>query len=225
MGSKKSSQPAPQPVVSVPQAPTMGQNIQEYIKYYPELFELQQKYSPQEAQLDLELMQDYGPQYADYLAQEQQRLTPYTYGLQEQLAQMASENAGGQLPPALQNAYLDQYRAEIGQNVGSPIGADYVSNNLARTAEDYRRNYQNLGLSLLGRTPSSSYAPSTPQFENPIGGFGFGDLAKINAQNYGTYVGGLTNVPYYTQAPQSGFNWGGAISSGLGAARTIGSFF
>ena len=94
-----SSQPqGPAPVAQVPQAPTYGASVKDYVDNYPQLFALQQKYAPQEAQQQLDLLNQYGPELTKYYTDEQQRLTPYTYGLQEQLAQQASEGSQGNIP-------------------------------------------------------------------------------------------------------------------------------
>lgn len=212
-GGSKNSQPAPQPVAQVPQPPTYAQSVKDYVDNYPQLFSLQQKYAPLEAEQQLNLLNEYGPQLTDYYVQQQKELTPYTYGLQEQLAQLASENSSAPIPDSLRNMYLDQYRAEVGQNAGSPIGADYVGNNLARAGEDYRRYYQNLGLSLLNKIPAQANTAATPNIANTSAGL---PAALGYAQgNYGNYIGGITNVPYYTNAPKngSGMNIGGVLGS------------
>lgn len=216
-GGKKSSAPAPAPapVVQVPQAPTYAQSVKDYVDNYPQLFNLQKQYGPQEAQLQLDLLKQYGPELSNYYSEEQQRLTPYTYGLQENLAKIAQDNMMGGIPDALRNSYLDQYRAEIGPNAGSPIGADYVSNNLARTAQDYNQYYQGLGLSLIDKIPVTSNSPATINSPNTAGGL---PQALGYAQgNYGNYVQGITNIPYTngTASGGNGLNFGGI----LGAAQ------
>lgn len=239
MGSKKSSSPAPQPVVSVPSPPSMSQNISEYIQNYPKLFELSKQYGPQEAQLGLDLLKQFGPQYDAYESQQQKELTPYTYDLQESLAKLAGENMNADLPGKLRETYLDQFRSEIGPNVGSGIGAGYVSDNLARASEGYRNYYQNLGLSLINRVPVGSVSPTIPQFSNPVGNYGFGDLQGYNAQNYGNYVNALISQPFI-YGPQGsgksrfnttgaltggaqGYAYGGPVGAGIGAV--MGGFF
>jgi hypothetical protein len=167
--------------------------------------------------LNFDLLKQYGPSLSDYYSSEQQRLTPYTYGLQEQLAKIASDGSQGGIPSALQNSYLDKYRAEVGQNAGSPIGADYVSNNLARTAQDYNQYYQGLGLSLINKIPAQANTAST--INHPNTATGLSGALGYNQANYGNYVGGVASIPY-TNGMQNngntGFNFGGI----LGAAQT-----
>lgn len=225
MGGKGGGQQQPQAAVNIPARESYYDNILQYSKAYPEIFKLMQEYGPKEAELGLDLLQEFGPQYDQYAVQQQKELTPYTYGLQEQLAKLAFDNSGanpdsmgyGMVPSALKSAYLDQFRSEVGPNAGSGIGADYVSNNLARVSEDYKGHYQNLGLSLLGRIPNQ--APSTPSFSNPASGLG--NALNYNASTYGNYVQGLTNVPYYYPKKGGMFNSGGMMS-GAGAGALAG---
>lgn len=207
---------APQPVAQVPQPPTYAQSVKDYVDNYPQLFALQEKYGPLEAQQQLDLLNKYGPELSNYYSEEQQRLTPYTYGLQENLAKIAQDNMMGGIPDALRTSYLDQYRAEVGQNAGSPIGADYVSNNLARTAQDYNQYYQGLGLSLINKIPAQANTAQT--INQPNTAAGLNNALGYNQGNYGNYVQGITNVPYTNgmQSGGNGFNFGGI----LGAAQT-----
>lgn len=213
--------PAPQPVAQVPQPPTYAQSVKDYVDNYPQLFELQKKYAPLEAQQQLDLLNQYGPELSNYYSEEQKRLTPYTYGLQENLAKVAQDNMMGGIPDSLRNSYVDQYRAEVGPNAGSPIGADYVSNNLARTAQDYNQYYQGLGLSLINKIPASSNTPSTINSSNTAAGLP--QALGYNQGNYGNYAQGITNVPYTNGMVNggSGLNFGGI----LGAAQTGMQFY
>lgn len=220
MGSKKSSSP-PQPAYQVPQPPTAAQNMQDYIANYPKLFELQKEYDPQLAQQQLDLLTEFGPQYDQVLNEQQKAISPYTYGLTEQLAKIASEGMEGGANNQFQRQYLDQLRAEVGGNAGSGIGADYVSRGFNQQNEDFKRYYQNLGTSLIGRMPLT--AGTTPQFQQAGGQYGFGDFANNQQQGYNTYVGGLSNQQFYGgKAPSSGgFNWQGA----LGGLSSLGGMF
>jgi hypothetical protein len=221
---KKESAPAPQPVAQVPQAPTYAQSVKDYVDNYPQLFALQEKYAPLEARQQLDLLNQYGPELSDYYSQEQQRLTPYTYGLQENLAKIAQDNMMGGIPDALRSSYIDQYRAEVGQNAGSPIGADYVSNNLARTAQDYNQYYQGLGLSLINKIPAQANTAQSINSSNTAGGLQ--NALGYNQGNYGNYVQGITNVPYTNgmYGGSNGLNFGGQLGSAASGAMAGSSF-
>lgn len=219
MGKKET--PQPQALTSVPSAPTFSDQISEYMANYPKLLQLQQQYGPQLAQMDLDLTKQFSPQYSDFLNSEQQRLTPNTFGLQEQLAKLAADNMGGGLPDGLRSSYVDQLRAEIGPNAGSGIGGDYVSTNLLKLGENYRNYYQNLGLSLLSRSPINQ--PAQPNFQNPVGNFGIGDLANFNLGGYQSYLSGTVNQPFYVPGGGTGGSMLGGAASGAASGAIAGS--
>lgn len=212
---------APQSAYQVPQQPIAAQNMQDYITNYPKLFELQQQYDPKLAQQQLDLLREFGGQYDQVLNDQQKEIAPYTYGLQERLAKIASDGMMAGPTGAFQRAFLDQLRAEVGPNAGSGIGGDYVSRGFNQQNEDFKRYYQNLGTSLIGRMPLT--AGTTPQFQQAGGQYGFGDFANNQQQGYNTYVGGLSNQQFYGgKAPSSGgFNWQGA----LGGLSSLGGMF
>jgi hypothetical protein len=208
----------PQPAVNVPQPPSYGQQLSDYIKNYPKLFQLEKEYGPQEAALTLDILKQYGPEYNQFLKQQQEQLSPETAQIQEGLAGLVNQNAGygdnvNGVPRALQSQYLDTLRAELGPNAGSGIGADYVSRGLAQLGEQYKQNYQNLGLSLLQRQPVQQAMSSVP-YQNPSAGLG--GALSYGANTYGSYTNALTQVPYYTQSSSSS-PWGSIIGGGLGA--------
>lgn len=217
MGSK--SAPAPQPVVNVPSPPTYGQQLSDYISNYPQLFNLEKQYSPQEAQLQLDILKQYGPEYSAEYQRQLQELYPVTSGLQEQLATLASQNMGASLPDSLKSQYQDQLRAELGSNVGSGIGSDYVSRNLINLGEDYKKYYQNLGLSLLGNQPLAQPTSQVP-YNSPASGLS-GALG-YGANTYGSYTQALVNQPFYFPAPKSSSGTASLIGGGIGAVA--GSF-
>lgn len=214
------SKSVPQPAAQVPQAPSYGAQLSDYISNYPKMYALEQEYGPKEAQLTLDLLKQYGPQYDQYLKEQQDAINPVTAGLQENLAKIAQDNMGGGLPDYLKNQYLDTLRSELGSNVGSGIGADYVSRNLASLGEQYRNNYQNLALSLINRTPVQSAMSNVP-YANPTSGFG--NSLNYGASTYGNYVQGLTSMPYYTNGGSSAGSTAGMLGAMLGG-NLLGSF-
>lgn len=210
----KKDEPQPQPLTSIPSPPSLSTSINDYIQNYPKIFDLEKQYGPQLAQMDYDLFKQYSPLYTQELANQQKQLNPITYGLQEQLAQIASDGMSGGIPSALKNSYLDQLRAEIGPNAGSGIGADYVSTGLLRLGEDYKNYYQNLGLSLLNRVPISS--PANPNFKSTNSLFDPTSAIQNNLGGYGSYVSGLVNQPYYMPSSRGGGGMGGGLGSALG---------
>lgn len=171
---------------SQPQAPSVSSSISDYVNSYPRLVQLESQYGPQLAAQDYSLAQQYAPQYAQLLKQVNQETYPETSGLQENMAKIASQNMSGDLPESLKKQYLDQFRSEVG-SPGSGISADYVSRNMINAAEDYKRYYQSLALSLAGRQPLvSSQVPnfkSTNSLMSPESALGF------NQGVYGSQAG------------------------------------
>lgn len=202
-----------------PPQPTYQQTIQDYINAYPQLFALQQQYAPQEAQQQADLFAQYGPQMAQTLYNTQDILNPGINNLTQQLTQQATQGASGNIPEAQRQAYLDQLRAELGSNAGSPIGADYVSRGLINQNEQYRQYYQNLGLSLANRQPVGS--PQAPGYTNQLAQANVGNIGSFNAGNYSTYAGaarpqlGTYGTPNWILGLQAGLNAGGQIGGAM----------
>jgi hypothetical protein len=221
---------------------SLSSMVNDYGSVLPQLLQYQQQYAPQFTQADLALQQQYLPQYNDMYASEAKRLNPYTYGLQEQLAKQASEGSQNGMPAQLQNSYLNQLRGNVDPNVGSPIAGDYISNNLAQLGEQYRNTYQNLGISLLGKSASpmstQAYSPSLTS------SFDMGQSANADVSAYGAYNQALGNSYYVAPKAQSktsnvmgtigglygmaaGASLGGPMGAGVGymAGRSIGGMF
>jgi hypothetical protein len=126
----------------------------------------------------------------------------------------------------MKQSALDTFRSEIGSNVGSPIGAEYTSRNLAQLGEQYRNNYQNMGLSLLNKFPTQA---GSPNLASPAkSDYSLGAASGNAMQGYGMYQTALANS-YYQPAPKSN-PWGNMVGSlaqgfGMGAGSAIGSGF
>lgn len=204
MGGSPSTPPAP------PQPPSYAQQVNDYIGTLPSQISAMQQYGPQYAQADLALQQQYAPQYK----QIQDNLYPELTALRNQLTQQATVGAqNGGLTDAMKQQYQDQFRAEIGGNNGSGIGADYVSRNMVNQAQQYQQFNQNLGLSLIGAQPLYNQAQSTQAAQS----IGQGQNSALNygANTYGNYVGAYASMP-----GTGGGNLGGvgsALGMGLGA--------
>jgi len=185
MGGQK-EQEAVQPV-----APTAEQNAANYNTMLENQYQQQLKYAPLEAQQQFDLASQYALPYAQLQKDFQNELYPETAALQEQLAAIASERATGVLPENIQRQYQDQFRANLGTNVGSPIGADYVSRGMLGQQEDYNRYYQNLGMSLAGRQPLTQ--AQQPSFTNQMGQINPGQVMGFNQGIYGTQANIFNN--------------------------------
>lgn len=196
MGSTKISAPA------TPAAPTTAQNMQDYVANLPALYNAQLQYSPLFNQQDYEQTATYAP----LLKGIQDAMYPNTSALPEQLASQAS--AGGQngMPQYMKDMYADQMRAELGNQAGSGIGADYVSKGMVAQNEAYKQYYNNLGLSVAGLQPLSQ-SSQYQQAYNPSSTYTYGQVANNNMQGYGSY--------------SSAFS--GMQSAAMGARATLGA--
>lgn len=179
MGTTKIEQPTP------PAAPTTAQNMADYVNNYPAMMALEQKYNPEQAQLQYDLTKQFTPQYADLMKQTNESLYPGLAKLNETLTAQAQSGMESAVPESMKAQYLNQLRSEIGPNAGSGIGADYVSRNLINQGEQYKNYYQNMALSLTGRQPLTQ--AQSPAFQNVGDGYNFGQVAGNNMQGYGSY--------------------------------------
>ena len=171
-------QPAP------PATPSASASIQEYIQNQPELFKLQQQQAPQEAQLQLELLQNYGTQFGQATKAAQEALNPETSAIQEELAGTARERMAGGLSEEERAQFLSDFSGQLGTNIGSPIGAMATSRGLMLASQQRQREGENLGLSLAGRQQLA--APQAPTVNNLSGSLTPGQVLGFNQGVYGT---------------------------------------
>lgn len=180
-----------------PSAPTVAGSLADQKEFAKAQYELGLQYNPQLAAQDFALSSEYAPKYQQLMQQTEAAAYPYTAGLQEQLAKRASEGIGGSLTDQMQQSYRDQLRSEIGPNVGSGIGADYVSRGMVDATQQYQRYYDDLGLSLTGRLPLSQ--AQNPQFRTAQQLADPNAIMGFNQGVYGTQ-GSIFNNMYSSQA-------------------------
>ena len=206
-GGEKIYQPTP------PAAPTSEQAIQAWIKGMPDIFRMQQEFAPQEAAQQVELAQQYARPLGVAYQQAQEAMYPGTTAVREQLTQQAQEGMAGDVPDWARQQYLSNVRAQLGEQAGSPIGADYLSTGMMQQQEDWRRHYQNLGLQLSGQ--QQQLQPQAPQATSYMGGFTPQGVGQQMQQGYSTYA--QASRPMALQQPNySGYLSGaGGFMSGL----------
>lgn len=206
-----------------PPQPSTAEGIKAYVDSLPALYEAQMKYAPLEAQQQLALAQQYALPLAQAYKSAQDSLYPHTSGLQEQLAKMASEGSTAQVPSWMKDQYHSDLNAQLGSNVNSGAGADYVSRGLMQQQQGYNQYYQNLGLSLAGRQPLAN--PSSPNYTNQLGNYTPGQGLQYSSQNYGTYAAG--SRPIVSQNQQGTPNWipgmqaAGSLMQGVGSLAAM----
>jgi hypothetical protein len=146
MGSTTTSTQAPAPQ-------NVQTSMQDYVNSLPALYQAQMQYEPQMQALNLAMLQQYGLPMGQAYQNINEALYPQTSAIQENLAGIANEGMSGQLPQWAQDQYRSEMNANLGNNVGSGIGADYASRGLMQQTQNWQQYYQNLGLSVAGRQP------------------------------------------------------------------------
>lgn len=206
-----------------PSAPTIAGSLADQKEFAKAQYELGLQYNPQLAAQDFALSQEYAPKYQQLMQQTEASAYPYTAGLQEQLAKRASEGIGGSLTDQMEQSYRDMLRSEIGPNVGSGIGADYVSRGMVDATQQYQRYYDDLGLSLTGRLPLSQ--AQNPQFRTAQQLADPNAIMGFNQGNYGTQASIFNNM-YNAQATLRGTNnaaMAGLLGGGIAGGSKMGA--
>ncbi len=160
MGSDETTLQAPTP----PTPPSATGGLEEYLQNLPQL---------------LSAEKEYGPQFAEVQKSIQDQLYPGVSALTPQLAERASTGITEAVPAWMRDQFRSDVNAQLGANVSSRIGADFVSRGLMQQQMDYNRYYENLAMSLSGRQPLTQGAPLTS-------GYTPQSIMGLNASNFGT---------------------------------------
>jgi len=215
MGSTKIEQP------SAPVAPSTSQSVQDWVANLPAIFAEQQRQAPLEAQQQLDLMKQFGVPLAQAGYDVQKALYPEVTALTEKLATTASQGMDSGLPDWAKQTYQDTYRAQLGDNALSGVGADYMSRGMMQQEKDWRDYYNNLGLTIAGRQPLMQ--PQAPQTSNYAGSFTPNSVMGYNSTNYQNYSNAYSDMYKSNAGFQGGNNelWAKMIGSGVGAAGAM----
>ncbi|KYK25701.1 hypothetical protein AYK26_07735 [Euryarchaeota archaeon SM23-78] len=143
--------------------------IREWVSSLPQVYETQMQYAPQEAAQQVQLAQQYALPMGQAMQQAMTGMYPETTALQEQLAQQAQAGMQAGVPDWMREQYLSNVRAQLGEQVGAGIGADYISRGLLQLNQDWQDYYRNLGLSVSGRQPLAQ--PTMPAYSNYMQGY------------------------------------------------------
>lgn len=214
-GTTKIEQPA------APAAPTVTSSLQDYITNYPQLFQLMQQYAPQEAQMNVDLTKQYAGDMGMALKTAQEAAYPEETKINNLLNAQVQEGMGSEIPQWMQDQYRSNMNAQLGNNVASPIGADYMSRGLLQQNQDWKQYYTNLGLSITGRQPV--YQANTPSYTNQLGNYTPTSVMNYNQGIYGTQAGMYNSqLNSATQMASQGNPWTNALGGIAGMG--IGSF-
>jgi hypothetical protein len=142
-----------------------AESIQAWVDAMPKVFQTEMQYAPQQAAQQVGLAQQYALPLAQAYQSANEVLYPGTSALQETMAGQAQQGmTATSMPDWMAKSYLDEMKANLGSNVSSPIGADYVSRGMQNQLFNQQKYYRDLGLSLAGRQPLAS--PTMPQTSN-----------------------------------------------------------
>lgn len=183
MGSTSIQQPTP------PAAPSVQDSAQAYAQSLPTIYNAQLQYQPAFEQQNLDLIKQYAPQYKAV----QDALYPELGQLDTSLTKQAAEGISGDLPDYMKQKYQDQFRAEIGDQNGSGIGADYVSRNMLAAGQQYQQYNQNLALTLTGRQPLYQANQMQPAY-NATQNYNYGTTSGFQSSGYGNYSNAYSNM-------------------------------
>ena len=137
------------------------------------------------------MVKRFAPQYK----QIQDALYPELANLDKTLTNQAQAGIESDMPEYMRQQYQDQFRAEVGGNAGSGIGADYVSRNMIAAGQQYKQSNQNLALSLTGRQALYQATPGGYQQNfNAANGYNYGATSSFQASGYGNYAGAYSNM-------------------------------
>lgn len=202
---------------TVPEAPTTESSMTDYINNYPRLMELMKQYAPQEAELNLSLAQQYAEPMGQALKTAQDAMYPEEAKMSAELYKQAQEGMQSEVPDWMRDEYLSNVRANLGTNIGSPIGAAETSRGLMGIKKDWQDYYRNLGLSFTNRQPV--FGAQNPQYTNQMAGYTPQGVMGFNQGVYGTQG----NI-YSTQSANANqaSPWASALAGVGGAA--LGAF-
>ena len=197
MGNTSIEQPSP------PAQPSTAQAINAWVKSMPQVYETQMKYAPLEAQQQVELAQQYAGPLGEAYLEAQKAMYPQMYDIEGQLAGQVKEGMQGGVPDWMRQEYLSNMRAQVGENALAGSGADYISRGLLQQNEDWRRYYQNMGLSMTNKQPVAT--AQQPQTSNYMVGYTPGANMNYMSSTYSPYASAYSSM-YGTNAQMSQFN-------------------
>lgn len=145
----------------LPQAPetqSYSEVLQDFIANRPELTQSDIQASQSLSQAQLDLIKQFAAPTGLALRSAQEEINPELAKLQKDLVGQVTQGLTGELPDILKDQYLSDIRANLGTNVGSPIGATALARELFGLGESRRQSFINPALSLLGKytTPQAT---------------------------------------------------------------------
>jgi len=159
-GGKDPGPPAAPPAPPSP-AETSAQAIQAQIDATPKIFETQKQFAPQFAQLELDQLQKFGPEFAKIATQIQDIAAPEISAAQESLTKFLSEGDEAEFQSLLPGLVDDVRSAQSARGIGavSPLGAIDEAVQIQRLKQSLKDRRLNIALSTAGRQPIAGISP------------------------------------------------------------------
>lgn len=203
---------------NTPQAPSTAQSIQDWINAMPQIMQAQSQYAPQEAQLQLQMAQQYSLPIAQAYKQAQDQLYPELAQARDLMINQAMEGMQNGLTDNERTMYQDYFNANLGSNVGSPVGARDLAQSMVGLETQRQDYYRNLASSMLGGQPV--YSAQSPMTSNYMSGFTPNSVMGYNASNYGSYADAYSKMYNSNANIRTSMNqmWGDIGSAVLGGA-------
>ena len=162
--------------------PTMLDIAQQFGPAAQEYFNTMKGLAPQEGQLGLDMLKQFGLPMAQERYNVANQLYPYTTGLQEKLAQQASEGINAGLTPNELRIVQDAIRGSLGSQATSGLGVNRLSGSILDSTRARQSQYQNMGMQLTGRMPL--YQAETPYYSNFLSQFTPGQAMEYGLGAY-----------------------------------------
>jgi hypothetical protein len=217
-----------------PQAPSIGQSttesseasMQAWLKNYPAIFAMQQQMAPQEAAQQVALAQQYAQPLAQAFKSVQETMYPQETAMTKALNEQAMTGMTQSTPEWYNQNVRDTLKSQFGRNlVYNPQAQEDYGIKTAQASEDWKRYYQNMGLSITGRQPIAT--AQQPQYTNQMSGYTPQSVGQLGANAYGI-AGGIygNQLSNYTSMQQYNpwANIGGAIGGAALGGMTGGMF-
>ena len=155
--------------------------------------------APQQAQLQLDLLRQYGLPIAQEKYNAANTMYPYTTQLQEQLAKQASEGISAGLTANEARIVNDAIRGSLGTQAVSGLGVNRLASGLLNETRSRQLQYQNMGQALTNRMPL--FTAETPAYTDyasmitpsTLLGLDQNMFNQLTAQQ-GAYSGGLSSM-------------------------------
>lgn len=206
------------PSAPTPQAPSPQDSVNAWVSALPAIYNAQMQYAPQEAAQQVQIAQQTDLPLAQAQKSAMDALYPQTSALQENLATQANQGIQEGIPDWMKQQYQSDMNAQLGNNAGSGIGADYMSRGLLQQNQNWKQYYQNMGLSLAGRQPLAE--PQSAGYSNYMSGFTPGGVLQGQNNNYATAANIYGTKAGYQSAQNAAML--NLIGSGIGAAGSVG---